>query len=413
MSSDSPAITAEGLGKRYRLGVQASYGRLTETLSRLPSMLRSRTKTTDPEFWALKDVDLTVPQGEVLGLIGRNGSGKSTLLKILSRVTRPTLGTATLRGQVGSLLEVGTGFHPELTGRENVYLSGAILGMNKRDIQHRFDEIVEFADVGRFLDTPVKRFSSGMQVRLGFAVAAHLDTEILLVDEVLAVGDVEFQQKCLDRMEKAGNSGRTIVLVSHNPAAVSRLCTTTVVLESGRVSFQGPTEDALRRYLSGADDSGSWASDQPAGSGDRAFGFLSAAIQGGDSIRGTRVSGHDPLVVDISYEVGRHISGLMVGLALHHQSGSVVLETYEFDGIGPSALERGPGVYQSRCHFPAGFLNAGTYWLSLVAFEHNVDYLHVEPRAIDLEVWEAAVPGAEYSMNRGGVIAPNLHWELT
>jgi lipopolysaccharide transport system ATP-binding protein len=203
----------------------------------------------DDYFWALQDVSFDVQPGEVLGLIGANGAGKSTLLKLLSRITEPTAGRAELRGRVGSLLEVGTGFHPELTGRENVYLNGSILGMRRVEIDRRFDEIVEFAGVEKFLDTPVKRYSSGMQVRLAFAVAAHLQPEILLVDEVLAVGDAQFQAKCLGKMESVTNEGRTIIFVSHNLAAVRRLCPRSLLLDKGRLAYDGPTEKAIERYL--------------------------------------------------------------------------------------------------------------------------------------------------------------------
>src|SRR5262245_25756886 len=205
------------------------------------------------DFWALSDVSLDVEAGEVLGVIGRNGAGKSTLLKILSRVTAPTAGRAEICGRVGSLLEVGTGFHPDLTGRENVYLNGTLLGMRKREIDTKLDEIVAFAEVEPFLDTPVKRYSSGMYVRLAFAVAAHLDCEILLVDEVLAVGDVQFQKKCLGTMGAVAQSGRTVLFVSHNMAAVQRLCGRGVLLERGAVAAVGPIADVVRRYLAAAD----------------------------------------------------------------------------------------------------------------------------------------------------------------
>ena len=209
------------------------------------------------EFWALKDVNLEIQQGEVVGFIGRNGAGKSTLLKILSRITAPTTGEIRLHGRVGSLLEVGTGFHPELTGRENVYLNGSILGMSRREIQSKFDEIVEFSGVEKFLDTPVKRYSSGMYVRLAFAVAAHLEPELLVVDEVLAVGDAEFQKKCLGKMGEVAKTGRTVLFVSHNMAAVSELCSRVMILQSGHVIADGPTTSIVSQYLADALSSGS------------------------------------------------------------------------------------------------------------------------------------------------------------
>ena len=248
------AVSVEGLGKRYRISHQRDrYGRLTESLSgavRAPfDRLRGTGRDTSESISALDDVSFEVRRGEVLGVIGRNGAGKTTLLKILSRITEPTSGSAELHGRVASLLEVGTGFHPELTGRENIYLSGSILGMRRREIDQKFDEIVAFSEVGQFLDTPVKRFSSGMNVRLGFAVAAHLETEILIIDEVLAVGDAAFQRKCLAKMDDVSNEGRTVLFVSHNMPAVESLCTSGLLLERGKVAAAGTAREVVESYL--------------------------------------------------------------------------------------------------------------------------------------------------------------------
>ncbi len=251
------AIRVEGLGKRYRIGERARYLALRDVLARslkapwrlLQSALSNSPNHQPQHIWALKGVSLEVSEGEVVGLIGRNGAGKTTLLKILARVTRPTEGYAEIRGRVGSLLEVGTGFHPELTGRENIYLSGAILGMSKRDIERKFDEIVAFAEIEKFLDMPVKHYSSGMYMRLAFSVAAHLEPQILLVDEVLAVGDVAFQKKCLSKMGDAAQTGRTVILVSHNMSAVLNLCSRALLLESGGIAMQGAAQDVVQRYL--------------------------------------------------------------------------------------------------------------------------------------------------------------------
>jgi len=247
------AIRAEGLGKSYRISHDnsAAYRTLRETLAdavRRP--LRGQRRSAQETIWALRDVSFDMRRGEALGIIGRNGAGKSTLLKILSRITRPTEGYADVYGRLGSLLEVGTGFHPELTGRENVFLNGAILGMSRREIQRRFDEIVDFAETERFLDTPVKRYSTGMYMRLAFAVAAHLETDILVVDEVLAVGDTAFQQKCLGKMEDVTGHGRTVLFVSHNMAAITQLCTNALLLDAGEVSAYGPTDHVIAHYLS-------------------------------------------------------------------------------------------------------------------------------------------------------------------
>ncbi|MFC1584224.1 ABC transporter ATP-binding protein [Fibrobacterota bacterium] len=257
-------ISIQGIGKRYRIGLEEEkhdtfFGKLVAQISapvRNLKKLKSLTsfkKTADGEsediIWALKNVSFDIFQGEIVGLIGLNGAGKSTLLKILSKITVPTNGKATIKGRIGSLLEVGTGFHPELTGRENVYLNGTILGMSKKEIDRKFEEIVEFSEVGKFIDTPVKRYSSGMRVRLGFSVAAHLDPEILLIDEVLAVGDVAFQQKCLGKMGDVATEGRTVVFVSHNMEMIQRLCPRTILLENGEKKGDGDTNDIISMYF--------------------------------------------------------------------------------------------------------------------------------------------------------------------
>ena len=258
------AITVSGLSKSYTLhrAARPRYGSLRESLTdgvvslarRIVSGRWLPAKTLDEEFWALKDVSFSIEPGERLGIIGRNGAGKSTLLKILSRITEPTEGRVEIRGRVSSLLEVGTGFHPELTGRENIYLNGTILGMTSHDIRRKFDEIVAFAEVERFLDTPVKRYSSGMYVRLAFSVAAHLEPDILIVDEVLAVGDAQFQRRCLGRMEELSNSGRTVIFVTHNMDALVSLCTKGIVLERGSISYQGAASEARESYLTAVTD---------------------------------------------------------------------------------------------------------------------------------------------------------------
>jgi lipopolysaccharide transport system ATP-binding protein len=258
-----PIITVEGLGKCYRVGHQSArrerYTALRDVVARNTVELLRKTRDlfsgrqiiqgdVVEDFWALKDVSFDVEPGEVVGIIGRNGAGKSTLLKVLSRITEPTTGRVTLRGRVASLLEVGTGFHPELTGRENIFLNGAILGMTRNEIRRKFDEIVDFAEVETFLDTPVKRYSSGMYVRLAFAVAAHLEPEILIVDEVLAVGDAEFQKKCLGKMGDVAKGGRTVLFVSHNLSAISSLCGTAILLQNGGISFKGTVSEAIQNY---------------------------------------------------------------------------------------------------------------------------------------------------------------------
>jgi lipopolysaccharide transport system ATP-binding protein len=282
----APALRVEGLGKRYRTGLRASYGRLSETLYQLPrAVVRRRPAGEAPTnvVWALRDVSLQIDQGEAVGIVGRNGAGKTTLLKILSQITEPTEGRVGVNGRVGSLLEVGTGFHPELTGRENILLNGAILGMRRREILRKFDDIVEFAETGAYLDTPVKRYSSGMYVRLAFAVAAHLEPDILIVDEVLAVGDAAFQQKCLGKMGDVAREGLTVLFVSHNVALVSALCRRACWLDGGRLIADGSTEDILQRYLGSVRSYASLPLDEREDrKGDGTARFTSIAIEPAD-----------------------------------------------------------------------------------------------------------------------------------
>ena len=375
MSSEPLVLRAEGLGKSYRIGEREPYKALRDVLTdaitgpvRLARGSR-RTKTTATDWiWALSDVSFDVRRGEVLGLIGRNGAGKSTLLKVLSRITDPTVGQVILSGRVGSLLEVGTGFHPELTGRENIFLNGTILGMRRAEIARRFDEIVEFADVERFLDTPVKRYSSGMQVRLAFAVAAHLEPEILLVDEVLAVGDAEFQEKCLGKMRDVTQAGRTVVFVSHNLAAVRSLCTRALLLEQGKLLFDGPAEEAIGRYVQRAGG----ARDSAVVEGDLLAARLakSKVYGGSPRFRCTRIAvldeGGTPSVsfrsdedatVAIDFSVLRTVPSLRVLVTLTDANQTVVLRTENIDDLDPGSPPRfEPGAYRSTVVLPRGLL---------------------------------------------------------
>ena len=305
MSSTATAIRADSLGKRYRLGVRSlAYRTLRESLAGIvPAALR-RLKapgTRGDHVWALDDLSFEVECGDVLGIIGRNGAGKSTLLKVLSRITEPTCGYAEVRGRVGSLLEVGTGFHPELTGRENIYLSGAILGMRRAEIARKFDRIVEFAEVERFIETPVKHYSSGMYLRLAFGVAAHLEPSILMVDEVLAVGDLAFQRKCIGKMQEVGNSGQTVLFVSHDLTAVSRLATRSLVLRDGRMVFYGPTEDALRFYTAQHQTQEEDLSARKDRTGDGVIRMESLRIYDGEGRLTDHVASGEPVTIVVTY----------------------------------------------------------------------------------------------------------------
>jgi lipopolysaccharide transport system ATP-binding protein len=375
MSSSAPprdiAIAIRSLSKSYTIvHDQEKHITLAEAmLARLKDPLRRPRKET---FWALKDVSFDISRGEVVGIIGRNGAGKSTLLKILSRITEPTAGEIDLYGRVGSLLEVGTGFHPELTGRENIYLNGAILGMRKAEIERQFDAMVDFSGVEKFLDTPVKRYSSGMYVRLAFAVAAHLNPEILVVDEVLAVGDAEFQKKCLGKMKDVATSGRTILFVSHNMAAVTNLCTSAIVLRNGELTFHGRTDQAVQHYMDaaaargGSTDgaaAGSLAISRPAWA--RPY-ITSARILGDDGRDQNCFAMPVDLMIELSFEVPAEAAALrqpIMGVVLNHETrgtvGGVNMRMSGFDCRGPHRSAT------LRCMLPRLPLLQGQYNLDL------------------------------------------------
>jgi lipopolysaccharide transport system ATP-binding protein len=363
------AVVIEGLSKSYRIGSAAlPYRRLTESASlalragarRVSGRGRRHPGGGDSRIWALKDVSLEINEGDVLGVIGRNGAGKTTLLKILSGITEPSRGYADLYGRVGSLLEVGAGFHPELTGRENIYLNGAILGMRRGEVRERFDQIVEFAGIDRFLDTPVKRYSSGMYVRLAFAVAAHLEADILLIDEVLAVGDVAFQRKCLGRMGELAHSGRTVLFVSHNLAAVSALCSRACLIESGELVLEGPVEAVVERHLATlGQDRGSELRDRVdrEGNGRLRFTGVEVAVAGGVVQLG------DDTEILLHYEAEEEIANVLVSVAFYGLLGDCVfLCSNKLTGDDLTPLPR-VGVF--RCTVPRLPLLPGRYSLNI------------------------------------------------
>ncbi|HIH03268.1 MAG TPA: ABC transporter ATP-binding protein [Methanoregulaceae archaeon] len=377
--TDDIAIRVNRLGKKYKISHNtAAYKTLGETITNAVKNPIRRLKgeglsRSTEEFWALKDISFEVEQGEVLGIIGRNGAGKSTLLKILSRITTPTEGTVEVHGRVGSLLEVGTGFHPELSGRENIYLSGSILGMKRTEIDAKFDEIVKFAEMEKFLDTPVKRYSSGMYVRLGFAVAAHLEPEILIVDEVLAVGDAKFQQKCLGKMSDVAKEGRTVLFVSHNMKAVSSLCQTGLLLNNGSVYARGTASAMVAKYNEMC--SGDVVSCRPI------FDYARRENQPASITRvrvadqsGTATLIHSilhPILIDVEFVVLKPISHLDVWLGILSLDGSLLFQTCHRDqesygaGAAPFRAVVDPGRYRARVELPAPLLNEGSYELHL------------------------------------------------
>lgn len=349
-------IEVEQLSKRYLLGEHRPGGSLGEAVSRFfRRMVRREQRPERAEIWALRDVSLAVAQGEALGIIGPNGSGKSTLLKVLSRITEPTAGVARTRGRVTTLLEVGTGFHPELTGRENVYLNGAILGMRRQETDRRFEEIIAFAGMERFVDTPVKRYSSGMYLRLAFSVAAHLEPDIMLVDEVLAVGDVEFQDKCMGRMETAERSGRTVVFVSHNLEAISRLCTRAIWLERGVVQAEGPAPDVVDKYLAAqAERSENASFDQ--GDGPARLQRVVVRDAAGREVHALRRE--QPFTIEARFSVSTVVPGLDLAIQVIDSRGIEVLN----EAWSDQAPRRpsGPGEYLARLEVPP-LLNVGDY----------------------------------------------------
>jgi len=401
-----PIISVRNLSKRYKLGVVNArtlrdelHGLMARFVRRkqgtggrgqgqMPSTLDPRRTTpSDPssDFWALRDVSFDVQPGEVVGIIGRNGAGKSTLLKILSRITEPTSGEARIRGRVASLLEVGTGFHPELTGRENIFLNGAILGMTKAEVRAKFDEIVAFAEVERFIDTPVKRYSSGMYVRLAFAVAAHLEPEILIVDEVLAVGDSAFQKKCLGKMEQvSGRDGRTVLFVSHQMAMISNLCSRCILMQKGMVAQVGPSDDVIRRYLSEGLDSGSAGlAKRTDRQGNGRLRFQEVWME---DIEGNRLScaasGQDiRICLRFDAPEGPAIQNLLVAIAIYATSGVCVTEVGNtFSGYDLGAVPARPGVVE--CHLPRLPLNRGRYTLNIVASCGQEKFDYVQDAAV-------------------------------
>jgi lipopolysaccharide transport system ATP-binding protein len=386
MSSSDVAIAVEHVSKEYKLGFAEPYKALRDVITdagkapvRAAARLRNRDATKQERearreiLKALDDVSFEIKRGEVVGLIGANGAGKTTMLKLLARITEPTAGSITLRGRIGSLLEVGTGFHPELTGRENVFLNGSILGMRKAEIKRQFDEIVEFSGVEKFLDTPVKRYSSGMQVRLAFAVAAHLQPEILLVDEVLAVGDAEFQKKCLGKMDDVTKEGRTVVFVSHNALAVRSLCPRSILLEHGRVGFDGPTEETFQRYLHADVATSGWIDGEVLARRQqsrklyapepviaaRAVGILDESGTPRTSFRSD-----EDITIVVDYECLRPVPSALIRVQLHDETGSKILQADSVDDLD-AARPLEAGSYRSTCVIPKNLFGDAHFSVSV------------------------------------------------
>ena len=416
-------ISVENVSKAYRLG-QIGGGTLREDLARWWAKLRRQpdpflkigeehhARKMGEQFWALDDVSFQVKQGEVLGIIGRNGAGKSTLLKILSQVTSPTSGQIKIKGRIASLLEVGTGFHPELTGRENVFLNGAILGMTKAEIRRKFDEILAFSGIEEFIDTPVKRYSSGMYVRLAFAVAAHLEPEILIVDEVLAVGDAEFQKKCMGKMGDVASKGRTILFVSHNMAAVSKLCGQSVLMDSGRVRLTGPTNEILQHYLKvGTHSDGIRTWNDGENTQDPRLKMLALRILAPDGTTTGHVDIRRPFTIEVEYEVLETLPQLRIGLRVVTPEGTIAFSTS--DSVAPNYADgsRVAGIYSTRCVIPGNLLNEGYYSLVAGADIPFKAVLFFEEAAMGFYVEQTSDLKTRFPEKWPGAVCPLLEWQ--
>jgi lipopolysaccharide transport system ATP-binding protein len=426
-----PAVCVEGLSKRYQIGLREPYHRFSELLSGWGHRalaaprdwyrrcvggavgVNGRVRPQDGDFWALQDVSFEVDEGEAIGIIGRNGAGKSTLLKILSRITEPTLGRFGLRGRVASLLEVGSGFHPELTGRDNIYLNGALLGMPRPEVRSKFHEIVAFAEIGPFLDTPVKRYSSGMYTRLAFAVAAHLDADILIVDEVLAVGDAPFQRKCLGKMSEVARGGRTVLFVSHNMLAIESLCTRALLLDGGRIAAWGVSRSVTGKYLDrgGAEHRVKQWDEIASAPGGSYVRLRRAAVSASQSSDTSSLDVHTEIVVEFEY--WNLVEGLVLNpsVVLYDQEGRTVFNTGPLDEPNWNGKPFPRGLFRSTFVIPGNLLNDGSYEIQLYMIR---DASEVVERFDGLLRFTVA---DDMSLRRGwygkwpGTVRPNLVWD--
>ena len=413
------AVRVEDIGKEYNIFTQSiKYqtlrDKIMETVKSPLKMLLN--PTGSQKFWALRHVSFELNHGQVLGVIGKNGAGKSTLLKILSRVAEPTEGYAEIHGRVGSLLEVGTGFHPELTGRENIYLNGAILGMKRTEIDRKFDEIVAFSEIDKFLDTPVKRYSSGMYMRLAFAVSAHLEPEILVVDEVLAVGDAEFQRKCLGKMSDVASEGRTVMFVSHNMSAIQRLTTECIVLEKGQMIMRAPTAKAVDYYLTHDFESGGEHKYTPDEIPRNAAPFkpIAVRVKTAKGITTDNQISTEPITVEVEYSLESAITGLRIGIYLMTSRGEYVFTSFDTDEASKFEHHRSrkAGHYISSCVIPPDTLNEGRFVIGINASSYMVRRYFGDERALNFNVNSTGAPGMQWVEVRNGPIRPRLDWEI-
>jgi len=424
------AIRAEDLAKQYRVGQFEPYKALRDVMANAFTAPfrtlahRGRRDATDGDkrIWALDGVSFEVSQGEILGVIGANGAGKTTLLKVLSRIVEPTRGRGLVAGRVGSLLEVGTGFHPELTGRDNVYLNGIILGMRRREIDAKFDQIVEFAGVERFIDTPVKRFSVGMQVRLAFSVAAHLQPEVLLVDEVLAVGDAQFQRKSLGRMEDVTKQGRTILFVSHNMTAIRKLCPRTILLAGGRVVMDGPTEQVLDHYLGSLEEEGGVGAVSGEALEEKATNHLwhpqpvfrarTVALRDATGAPRQSFQSDEEITVSVEYDVFETIANLELVLELYTEEGELLLRTELADAAAANDMYlTKPGRYSARCGLAPMTFGERRFYVTLYVIAHGTQHTHYE-RLLHFDVVFMGYNDNLSVHSRSAYFRPRFDWEV-
>lgn len=416
-------IKIEDLSKEYYVG-EVGTGTLSHDFHRWWAKMQGKEDPYSPVggvdkpqldhnagyFWALRDINLEIQEGEVLGIIGRNGAGKSTLLKIISKITAPTHGTVRLNGRVASLLEVGTGMHPELTGRENIYLNGAILGMKQHEVSTRLDEIIEFSGCGKYIDTPIKRYSSGMRVRLGFAVAAFLEAEILIVDEVLAVGDAIFQKKCINKMGDIASGGRTILFVSHRMEVIRRLCSSAIVIDQGNVVYSGNTNDAIEHYLHDTDLHAT-LTDRGADKSQSMRIRSTRLLKSGNELA-ISFSRNDTAWLEIIYEVNRETEGSHIFVKIHNNEELTIFSTGDCDVDNSLYRKREPGLYTSRFELPVGLLNEGEYFISISASVPFGDIHDSVTEAVRFSVHDTDSNNRpDYLQSRPGLVVQDIVWK--
>ncbi|MBE7547342.1 MAG: ABC transporter ATP-binding protein [Planctomycetia bacterium] len=422
------AIHAEGLSKKFHIGKKLQRHKtfrdtladaFTAPIRRAVKLLRGEPAGAaglDETIWALRDISFEIKQGEAVGIIGRNGAGKSTLLKVLSRITEPTEGTVTIRGRISSLLEVGTGFHQELTGRENIFLNGAILGMKKVEIDKKFDEIVAFAEIEKFVDTPVKHYSSGMYLRLAFAVAAHLEPEVLIVDEVLAVGDYRFQKKCLNKMEDVGKKGRTVLFVSHNMPAVTRLCQRAILLDGGRLVKEGPSHEVVAAHMHsglGTTAAREWDDIAKAPGGEVArLRVVRVRAEDGRIVDNIKIN--QPVAIEMEYEVLKSGYMLLPYYHFYNEEGINIFQAHDTDPLWKTR-PRPAGRYVSTVWIPGNFLSDGMLFVSAgLSILNPIIHQFYEREAVAFQVSDSIEEGAARGAwvgNMGGVVRPLFKWD--